>query len=96
MAYNPQPIDTKDIALSDEVLELTELLAKHAHDIWAKQRIAEGWTYGPARNDATKTHPDLVPYAELPESEKEYDRITAMETLKVITAMGYEIIKKRR
>ncbi|MBI5633479.1 MAG: Ryanodine receptor Ryr [Nitrospirae bacterium] len=89
--YQPKPIDTSAIKLPDYLTELAEKLAENNHDLWAQQRIFEGWTYGPNRDDAKKTHPDLVPYAELPESEKEYDRITAMETLKTIMAMGFRI-----
>lgn len=91
MAYFPEPIDTKHVCLDSDILELCELLARNAHDVWARERMNQGWTYGPARNDLAKEHPCLVPYAELPESEKEYDRSTAMETLKVIVSMGYEI-----
>ncbi|OPY55902.1 MAG: RyR domain protein [Pelotomaculum sp. PtaU1.Bin035] len=93
MDYQPKPIDTSNIELSHGILELTELLAKNAHDIWALQRIAEGWQHGPERNDANKKHPCLVPYEELPDSEKEYDRIAAMLTLKAIIALGYRIEK---
>jgi hypothetical protein len=74
-------------------MALTERLAEHSHDVWATQRIADGWTYGPKRDDATKQHPDLIPYAELPEPEKEYDRKAAMETLKAIIALGYRIVR---
>jgi hypothetical protein len=74
-------------------MALTERLAEHSHDVWATQRIADGWTYGPKRDDATKKHPDLIPYAELPEPEKEYDRKAAMETLKAIIALGYRIVR---
>lgn len=91
MSYQPQPIDTAAVALPETLAALTERLAENAHDIWAQQRLADGWTYGPERDDAAKTHPDLVPYAELPEGEKEYDRLTAMETLKAILALGYAI-----
>jgi ryanodine receptor 2 len=77
----------------EEILRLTELLAKNSHDIWAKRRIAEGWIFGPKRDDANKEHPDLVPYEELQESEKEYDRQTALQTLKAIIALGYRIEK---
>jgi hypothetical protein len=91
--YKPKPIDTMAIKLTDEILKLTELLAENAHDIWARQRIAEGWTFGSRRDDAAKKHPDLIPYNELPDKEKEYDRKTAMETLKAIIAMGYSINK---
>jgi len=89
--YNPKPLNTSKVKLSADLLELTELLAKNTHDIWAVQRIAEGWKYGAERNDERKEHPCLVPYEDLPESEKEYDRNTAIETLKVIKKLGYSI-----
>lgn len=93
MPYQPRPLDTSRVVLSKEIYELTELLAKNAHDIWAQQRRAEGWKYGPQRDDARKEHPDLIPYEEMPESEKEYDRQAAMQTLKAIVALGYQIKK---
>ena len=92
MAYHPKPIQTAGGELPEQILKLTELLARNTHDIWAQQRIAEGWTYGPQRDDTAKRHPSLVPYEQLPESEKEYDRRTAMETLRAILALGYKII----
>jgi len=91
--YNPKPLNTSKVKLSADLLELTELLAKNTHDIWAVQRFAEGWKYGTERNDERKEHPCLVPYEDLPESEKEYDRNTAIETLKVIIQLGYKIDK---
>lgn len=91
MTYEPRPIDTSQVQLSPDLVELTERLAENAHDHWAAQRLAEGWTFGPCRDDQAKTNPDLVPYDELPESEKDYDRTTALETLKAILALGYRI-----
>jgi len=91
--YNPQPLDTNHVELSPDLQELTELLARNTHDVWAKQRLAEGWKYGATRNDERKEHPCLVAYEDLPESEKEYDRNTAMETLKVIKKLGFKIEK---
>jgi len=93
MTYTPRPIDTAHIQLQDDLVQLTELLAANTHDIWAAQRIADGWTYGAQRDDAAKQHPDLLPYDELPEGEKTYDRLTAMETLKVMLALGYQVVK---
>ena len=93
LEYKPNPIDTSRLQLTEDLIALTERLAENTHDVWAKQRISEGWTYGPRRDDVRKHHPDLVPYADLPETEKEYDRRTAMETLKAITALGYEITR---
>lgn len=93
MNYEPKPIDTKDIVLGDDILNLAEELAKNTHDIWATGRISEGWKYGTVRDDKFKTTPCLVPYEELPNSEKEYDRNTAIETLKLIQKLGFKIEK---
>ena len=91
--YQPKPIDTSHVQLPSGIAELVERLAENNHDIWAQQRIRDGWTHGPQRDDAKKRHPDLVPYAELPEAEKEYDRITAIQVLKAIVALGYQLEK---
>ena len=91
--YKPTPKNTDNIQLSDALLQLTELIAENVHDTWAQMRISEGWTYGPKRDDSVKRHPDLIPYKDLADSEKEYDRRTAMETLKLIISLGYRIEK---
>lgn len=92
--YIPTPVDTSNITLDAELLELTELIAENCHDLWAIGRIKEGWTFDKVKNSETKTTPCLVPYNELPESEKEYDRVTTMETLKLIIKLGYKITKE--
>ena len=91
--YKPQPIDTTGIELDADILELSELIAKNTHEVWSAGRINDGWTYGDTRDDEKKTHPCLVPYEELSESEKDYDRNTSMETLKLIIRLGYRIEK---
>lgn len=91
MKYRPRPLDTKGVALPTEIIELTEQLARNTHENWSSQRLAEGWRYGPVRDDARKEHPGLVPYDELSESEKQYDRTTALETLKAIVSLGYRL-----
>ena len=91
--YQPKPIDTRGIELSKELLDLTEKIAENVHENWAMARIEQGWSYGEFRDDKSKTTPCLVPYDELPEIEKEYDRNTALETLKMIVALGYKIEK---
>ncbi len=90
--YVPKPLDTSAVQLPASLQGLMERLAENTHDVWAAQRIAEGWTYGPSRDEAAKKHPCLVPYEQLPESEKEYDRRTAAEALKVIVTLGYRIV----
>lgn len=94
MSYEPRPIDTGHVELPGDIKDLLERLAENTHEVWARQRMSEGWTHGPRRDDALKQHPSLVPYNQLSESEKEYDRKTATEALKVILALGYEIRKR--
>lgn len=91
--YVPQPMDTSDVQLPQELNELVEKMAKNVHEVWAQSRISQGWTYGPERNDALKHHPCLVPYEDLPEVEKAYDRDTALGTLKLICKLGFTITK---
>lgn len=92
MTYQPKPIDTSGVKLDPSLVELTEFLASNTHDVWALRRIGEGWSHGPSLDADAKQHPDLVPYPQLPESEKEYDRNTAIEALKLILLRGYQII----
>lgn len=89
--YEPKPIEISSVSLSPELKKLTERLAQNAHELWAQQRIDDGWVYGPRRDDEAKKHPCLVPYEDLPDSEREYDRQVAMGTLKAILALGYRI-----
>lgn len=89
--YEPKPIETAHVTLPENLRALVERLAENAHDVWAKQRMDDGWTYGPRRDDQAKKHPDLVPYADLPESEKDYDRSMALQTIKAVVALGYRI-----
>ena len=94
--YEPKPLDLSQVTLPQSLAPLMEQIAENVHENWAKSRLDQGWVLGPERSDAKKTHPCLIPYEDLPESEKVYDRKTAMETLKAIVAMGYEIHPKRR
>lgn len=89
----PQPMDTSDIQLPEELNVLIEKMSKNVHEVWAKNRIEQGWTYGETRNDALKQHPCLVPYEELPEVEKMYDRDTVIGTLELIYKLGFKITK---
>ena len=93
--YTPQPIDTTGVELPKELEQLVEQMSKNVHDVWAETRIKQGWTYGEQRNDTLKTHPCLVPYKELPDEEKVYDRDTSIGTLKLIMKLGFSISKKK-
>lgn len=92
--YIPQPVDLSDIELPAELEALAETISKNVHEIWARNRMDEGWRYGPERDDALRHTPCLVPYEVLPEEEKAYDRDTALNALKYIVSLGFEIKKK--
>ena len=91
--YTPSPADTTNIQLPEELIALAEAISKNVHEVWAQNRIKEGWTYGPVRDDEKRQTPCLVPYEKLPEEEKAYDRNTAFGTLKFIVSQGFEIHK---
>ena len=92
--YTPKPIDLSDVELTEDLNDLREAIAENAHEIWAENRQAEGWTYGPQRDDQLKQTPDMVPYSQLPEGEKEYDREMAMKTIRLLKKLGYDLIKR--
>lgn len=94
--YTPNPISTDHIELPNSLIQLTELLAKNTHDTWAEKRMKEGWKCGAERDDKNMLHPDLIPYEQLSDEEKDYDRITAMQILKVILALGYKIVEPEK
>ena len=92
--YIPEPMDLSLVDLPESLIQLSERIAENVHVVWAKARIDEGWTYGEKRDDIHKKHPCLVPYDELPEEEKEYDRNTAMNTIKMVKKLGFRIEKE--
>lgn len=92
--YKPAPLDLTKVKVPNELIDLTEKIAENVHENWAFLRMQSGWKYGEFRNDELKETPCLVSYDELPEEEKEYDRNTAIETIKLIMSLGYEIRKK--
>lgn len=92
--YVPHPVDLSDVELPESLLELQEAIAENAHEVWAENRRKEGWTYGPCRDDARKQTPNMVPYAALTDEEKHYDRVMAMNTIKLLKKLGYDLIKR--
>lgn len=92
--YVPQPIDLSDVELDKSLDELREAIAENAHEVWAFNRRSDGWSYGPHRNDALKQTPCMVPYSQLPDSEKQYDRDMAMQTIKLMRKLGYDLVPR--
>ena len=93
MPYVPNPLDTSRVHLNEQLSELVERLARNNHEVWAHQRIADGWQYGPARDDQRKQHPSLIPYEELSDEEKAYDVVMSTELVKAILALGFQVEK---
>ena len=91
--YQPNPIDVSDIDLPQELLKLEELIAKNTHEIWSQTRLNDGWRYAEQRNDLQKETPSLVPYEQLSESEKQYDRIISMNVIRLVIKLGFDITK---
>lgn len=94
--YIPKPIDIKDVELRAEITSLSEAIAENLHEIWAELQRAEGWRYGTTHNDELRITPNMVPYAELSESQKESNRNMSMQTIKLIQKLGYDIIKYQK
>lgn len=92
--YTPKPIDTSSVEIPEDLRALSEKIAKNTHEVWAQARLEQGWTWGETRDDEKKTHPDLIPYEDLTETEKDYDRNTSNQTIKLILSLGYQITKK--
>ena len=91
--YNPKKLDFSNLEIPQELDELIEKIAEAVHDEWAAGRITDGWTYGPQRDDDKKHHPCLIPYADLSDEEKAYDRATAKATIAMVIGNGYRIEK---
>lgn len=94
MKYKPNPIDLSNIKLDDDLSEDVEAIAKNIHETWALQRQRNGWNYGSQHDNKIKTHPDMVEYDELSEQEKDVDRATVIQTIKMLLWLGYKIEKQ--
>lgn len=91
LEYSPRPLNTQNVQLPQAVLDLSERVAENAHEVWSRERINGGWRWGATRCNNTKQHPDLVPYSDLTEQDKQYDRDMSLETLKLIHTFGFRI-----
>ena len=94
MDYQPHPFDDSKFPLPEEFEQLKEELSRNVHEVWAAGRLAAGWKYGPVRDEQKKEHPCLIPYEELSEEEKDFDRATALSTIRFILSKGYHLTKR--
>ena len=89
--YEPKPIDTSHVEVPKDLAVLIEVLAENTHDVWAKQRIADGWRYGPNKEDDAKTHPCLVPYDQLSLDEQDKDRNAVRQIPAMLARVGFQV-----
>lgn len=94
--YEPRPLKLDDVMIEAELLDLRESIAENAHEVWAAGRKKEGWSYGPERDDQKKLHPDMIAYADLTDSEKQYDRDMAINTIKLVKKLGFDIVPQNK
>lgn len=87
--YKPAPLDLSQITLNQKMDELVDLLAENTHNVWARERIHQGWTYGLNEDALTRRSPHLVPYRNVDEAIKKANRDTASETVRTLLAYGY-------
>ena len=92
LSYEPKHQKLSEIQLPADCN--VEQAAKAIHEKWMAGRLADGWTLGDRRDDGLRTTPCLVPYEQLPESEKAYDRATVEQTTKTLISLGFALVPK--
>ena len=70
-----------------------ELLAEMEHERWSGERVSQGWTLGPDRDDTARRTPYLVPYADLPEAIKDYDRTPVRDIPRLLAGIGFRVVR---
>ncbi|XP_030130376.4 ryanodine receptor 3 isoform X2 [Taeniopygia guttata] len=89
--YKPAPLDLSEVKLLPSQEFLVDKLAENAHNVWAKDRIKQGWTYGIQQDLKNKRNPRLVPYALLDERTKKSNRDSLREAVRTFAGYGYSI-----
>lgn len=89
--YKPSPLDLNAVSLTPKLEELVDQLAENTHNLWAKERIQQGWTYGLNEDSENYRSPHLVPYSKVDEAIKKANRDTASETVRTLLVYGYQL-----
>uniref|UniRef100_A0A8D2L723 Ryanodine receptor 3 n=1 Tax=Varanus komodoensis TaxID=61221 RepID=A0A8D2L723_VARKO len=89
--YKPAPLDLSEVKLLPSQEVLVDKLAENAHNVWAKDRIKQGWTYGIQQELKNKRNPRLVPYTLLDERTKKSNRDSLREAVRTFAGYGYNI-----
>ncbi|KAI2654040.1 Ryanodine receptor 2 [Labeo rohita] len=89
--YKPSPLDLSEVKLSAGQELLVDKLSENAHNVWAKDRIKQGWTYGIQQDVKSKRNPRLVPYALLDERTKKSNRDSLREAIRTLIGYGYNV-----
>lgn len=71
--WDDAPDWQRDSSVAGVHVALNGAAPEELHAAWCDHKSADGWTYGPAKDTELKTHPCLVPYAELPRAQRAKD-----------------------
>ncbi|TRY83564.1 hypothetical protein DNTS_016272, partial [Danionella cerebrum] len=91
--FTPRPVDTSQVVLPPHLEKVRDRLAENTHELWATNKIEQGWCYGKMRDDNKRQHPCLVDFYKLPETERNYNLQMSTETLKTLLALGCHVVQ---
>ncbi|XP_072545007.1 ryanodine receptor 2 [Salminus brasiliensis] len=89
--FTPTPVDTSQVVLPPQLELIRECLAENLHELWLLDKIEQGWTHGPVRDDSKKVHPGLVEFSKLPDQERHGNLQAAENTIRTLLALGAHI-----
>ncbi|NWR08262.1 RYR2 protein, partial [Paradoxornis webbianus] len=89
--YKPAPMDLSFIKLTPSQEAMVDKLAENAHNVWARDRIRQGWTYGIQQDVKNRRNPRLVPYALLDDRTKKSNKDSLREAVRTLLGYGYNL-----
>uniref|UniRef100_A0A8B9LR02 Ryanodine receptor 2b (cardiac) n=1 Tax=Astyanax mexicanus TaxID=7994 RepID=A0A8B9LR02_ASTMX len=89
--FTPTPVDTSQLVLPPQLEIIRERLAENLHELWLLDKIEQGWTHGPVRDDSKKVHPGLAEFSKLPEQERQSNLQATENTIRTLLALGAHI-----
>ncbi|XP_054103986.1 ryanodine receptor 2 isoform X22 [Callithrix jacchus] len=89
--YKPAPMDLSFIKLTPSQEAMVDKLAENAHNVWARDRIRQGWTYGIQQDVKNRRNPRLVPYTLLDDRTKKSNKDSLREAVRTLLGYGYNL-----
>ncbi|XDC62019.1 hypothetical protein R6Z07M_013201 [Ovis aries] len=89
--YKPAPLDLSHVRLTPAQTTLVDRLAENGHNVWARDRVAQGWSYSAVQDIPARRNPRLVPYRLLDEATKRSNRDSLCQAVRTLLGYGYNI-----